>query len=80
MNNIRKVMLSLGLAGIIGGMGVMGYQGNLMNVLKSDERVREVLDLRDIANHAGEKDPSSSVDRVYDFTTIQAKELEQTKL
>ena len=80
MNNIRKVMLSLGLAGIIGGMGVMGYQGNLMNVLKSDERVREVLDLRDIANHAGEKDPSLSVDTVYDFTTIQAKELEQTKL
>ena len=78
MNNIRKVMLSLGLAGIIGGMGVMGYQGNLMNVLKSDERVREVLDLRDIANHAGEKDPSLSVDMVYDFTTIQAKELEQT--
>ena len=78
MNNLRKAMLGAGLAGVIGGVGVMSYQMYQKNELRSDERVEEVLDMRNIANHAGEKDPSSSVDRVYDFTTIQAKELEQT--
>ena len=77
MNNIRKAMLSLGLAGMISGAGVMYHQFDKNNKLRTDERVEEVLDLRNIAYQARRNGPSPSVNTVYDFVARRVGELEQ---
>jgi len=77
MNDIRKAMLSLGLAGMISGAGVMYHQFDKNNKLRTDERVEEVLDLRNIAYQARRNGPSPSVNTVYDFVARRVGELEQ---
>ena len=70
-------MLSLGLAGMISGAGVMYHQFDKNNKLRTDERVEEVLDLRNIAYQARRNGPSPSVNTVYDFAARRVGELEQ---
>jgi len=77
MNNLRKALLGAGLAGVIGGVGVTGYQLDQKDELRSDERVEEVLDLRNIAYQARRNGPSPSVNTVYDFAARRVGELEQ---
>ena len=77
MNNLRKALLGAGLAGVIGGVGVTGYQLDQKDELRSDERVEEVLDLRNIAYRARRNRPSPSMKVIYDFATRRVGELEQ---
>ena len=77
MNDIRKAMLSLGLAGMISGAGVMYHQFDKNNKLRTDERVEEVLDMRNIAYQSRREGHSPSMDAIYDFATRRVGELEQ---